>query len=98
MVLTDVVEPYVLPLFRRELADVSALSIVLLIADADTLLTRDHARDPLPPSAAQQAWHRRIRYLQVRLQSAADSFDHRVDSTSRSIEDTAGAVAALLCW
>ena len=87
-----------MPLYRELLADVSRFDLVLLIADDETLLDRDRGRDPDAGAdpAGLEAWHERITFLRSKLAASAHLYDHRIDTTGQSPEQTAQAVRAAL--
>lgn len=97
VVVLDVAPPETLDLFRAELAGLSALKIVLLLADPEILIERDVARDetPDPDPGAIASWHDRIRFLHGQLAEAAGSYDVVIDNGRMTAEETAEKVAAL---
>ena len=97
-ILLDVVEPETVPLYRELLAGVSRSDLVLLIADDETLLDRDRGReaDAGADPAGLDAWYRRITFLRSKLATSAHLYDHRIDTTRQSPEQTAQAVRGAL--
>ena len=97
-ILLDVVEPETVPLYRELLAGVSRFDLVLLIAEDETLLARDRGRhvDAGADPAGLEAWHQRITFLRSKLAASAHLYDHRIDTTGQSPEQTAQAVRAAL--
>jgi Chloramphenicol phosphotransferase-like protein len=97
-ILLDVVEPETVPLYRDLLADVTRFDLVLLSADDETLLARDRGRHPDAGAepAGLEAWHQRITFLRSKLAASAHLYDHRIDTTRQSPEQTAQAVRAAL--
>jgi hypothetical protein len=98
VVIIDVVEPHVVPLYRSLLTGMHDLAMVLLTASPDVLLARDQDRDPdpSPDPAAMLGWHNRIRDLHARLMAHSDLYDRVIDSTDMDAAETAETLKLLL--
>lgn len=95
--IVDVVEPEIIPVFRRELSGVTDSKIILLMADLEILIKRDTDRDGDPGNTAEiLAWHDRIRHVRDQLSSNVDLYDHCIDSSAQEPAETARAVERYL--
>lgn len=93
----DVAPPETLELYRRELANVSALKVVLLLAAPEILIERDIARDhdPNDDPDAVASWHQRVRMLHGQLAKTSELYDVVIDNGRVRARETAEKVAAL---